>query len=727
MRNRILSFIIVFLSLSCWVNAQRSFGGFPLVENPSASLRSASNEEWVEMPAFDLSMVRKDSSQLKIGGLQFAHAFKTNITPQNNGTISYTKDGQRVWRVKIRSKEALSINLIFNKFYLNGDSKLFIYDPNLSTILGAYTHANNRADSILATTPIDGDEVIVEYIEETGSDGVVSIGQVNHGFRNFRSLPAFGVSASCNTDVSCSDVPEYSRRCVALMMINGTNLCSGSLINNSLNDGTPYFLTAAHCFTNASDTLSSGYLASTCVYYFNYETPHCLPNVQGTLEMSLSGSSIQAMNSSNDMVLVKLDEMPPLEYNPYFAGWNISSTIDEKVHVVHHPAGDVKKYNRSLATPIPHTFVITETKLNANAHWLVNNWEQGVTEGGSSGSPLFDSKSRIIGALTGGYEPSGCNEKNRDAFYRLNNTWKGRNETRSLYNWLDPAFSNKIAINGLEPYQIPCVRLSNYQNGDALYESEDHSETDFIAGNNQFNIYEYAERFETEGGSLLGCYFIPEKAIYHSKDSIWMKIYSGDQFPEKLLHKQRVRISSTHYNEDSFVDKEIIQLSSRDNYLHFSAPIPVDSSFFVAIEIPQNANKSFGIYTATKSSGKNTAFFKEGEQWKPFSENPVQAQNASLMLNPLMQPLKNTSTQNIPSNAYSLAQVYPNPTSGEVHFTCVEQPTHIELYSTRGERSHLFTPSGNSTTIDLSNLPQGIYIALLVFESHTERVKIIKE
>ena len=127
MKKRIFTFLFIISSFCCWTNAQRSYGGFPLAESSASSLRSLTNDEWVEMPPFDISMVQKDSSQIKIGGLQFAHAFKTQLTPQNCGERKILSNGSKLWRVKIRSTDALSINLIFNKFQLKGNSKLFLY------------------------------------------------------------------------------------------------------------------------------------------------------------------------------------------------------------------------------------------------------------------------------------------------------------------------------------------------------------------------------------------------------------------------------------------------------------------------------------------------------------------------------------------------------------------------------------------------------------------------
>jgi lysyl endopeptidase len=57
--------------------------------------------------------------------------------------------------------------------------------------------------------------------------------------------------------------------------------------------------------------------------------------------------------------------------------------------------------------------------------WIVN-WNSGITEGGSSGSPLFDQNHRVVGQLGGG--PSSCTATaacRQDAYGRFDNSWTG--------------------------------------------------------------------------------------------------------------------------------------------------------------------------------------------------------------------------------------------------------------------------------------------------------------
>jgi hypothetical protein len=50
-----------------------------------------------------------------------------------------------------------------------------------------------------------------------------------------------------------------------MLVTGGNGFCTGSLINNTNNDGTPLFLSANHCYSNPS----------TLVFWFNWQSETC--------------------------------------------------------------------------------------------------------------------------------------------------------------------------------------------------------------------------------------------------------------------------------------------------------------------------------------------------------------------------------------------------------------------------------------------------------------------
>jgi hypothetical protein len=79
----------------------------------------------------------------------------------------------------------------------------------------------------------------------------------------------------------------------------GGGLCSASVVNNTLNDRTPYVLFADHCVSGST----SGY-----VFHFNYQSDTC-SGTSGQLNQSVSGSTLLAssdINTGPDFALLEM-------------------------------------------------------------------------------------------------------------------------------------------------------------------------------------------------------------------------------------------------------------------------------------------------------------------------------------------------------------------------------------------------------------------------------------
>jgi hypothetical protein len=147
----------------------------------------------------------------------------------------------------------------------------------------------------------------------------------------------------------------------------------------------------------------------------------------------------------------------PLDYNPYFSGWDNSGNIPTASVSIHHPSGDIKKISFDDAAPsISQGMGSSE----ANSTWTVE-WDRNTTtEGGSSGSPLFDQNHRIIGQLWGG--GASCQNLTAPDYYgRVSNSWEpaGSNSTNQLKFWLDPSNSGAAFIDGFDPNNTTVVAL----------------------------------------------------------------------------------------------------------------------------------------------------------------------------------------------------------------------------------------------------------------------------
>ena len=210
------------------------------------------------------------------------------------------------------------------------------------------------------------------------------------------------------------------------------------MINNVLEDETPYFLTADHATTSCDPNL--------LVFWFNWEASGCSnPLVQPTYQ-SISGATILAASAPTDMSLLELSATPPNSYSVYYSGWDISDSIPSFTTTIHHPSGDIKKISVDNDSPV-HDY------LSGVISWKINSWDVGVTEPGSSGAALFDENKRIIGQLYGG--TAACNGASingqSDYFGRLAHSWYGNAPSQRLKDWLDPTNTGTTTIGGLDP------------------------------------------------------------------------------------------------------------------------------------------------------------------------------------------------------------------------------------------------------------------------------------
>ncbi len=444
MRISGLLFCIVLLAVNP-VKAQISGGGTPV----SFNKLSLSAVESVVTGTVDVeAYLAEDKIEQEQGmPFRFGAPFDVNYSLYNSGTWDELDDGSRIWRLEIKSPGAFSINLIYDYFYMPPGGKMFVYSADRQMVLGAFTERNNKDHGQFSTAPVKGDDCIVEYYEpaEVRGRGVIAIGRIVHAYRDIfdyggtKEADGFGSSGSCNNNVNCPVGAPWQddKRAVAMVLLaGGTRWCSGSLVNNARQDGTPYFLTANHCLGSES----------TWIIMFRYESPTC-SNIDGPTNYTISGTTKLANYSTSDFGLLQLSSTPPESYEPYYAGWSNVDTPSQSSTGIHHPSGDIKKISFDY-DPVTSTDYLTSS---GTSHWRIGVWDDGTTEGGSSGSPLFDQNHRVVGQLHGGY--ASCTSLTSDWYGKFAMSWNGGGTSSSrLRDWLDPDNTGVQTLDGYDPY-----------------------------------------------------------------------------------------------------------------------------------------------------------------------------------------------------------------------------------------------------------------------------------
>ena len=392
------------------------------------------------------TLLAEDAEEEKLGvPMRFGYPFDVNYNLMNSGSWETLDDGGRLWRLKIECPGAYSINLVYERFRLPEGARLYLYSEDQSMVIGAFSSQNNKPYDRFSTAPVKGEVCILEYYVPAGLShpGEIEISRIVHGYRDIffsdrsKDADGFNGSGSCNNNVHCPEGDPWQNEIRSVAMIingGGYRWCSGAMVNNVRQDLTPYFLTADHCLGSEPDW----------VIMFNYESPNC-DNINGPTWMTISGTTLRAANDFSDFALVELSEAPPDSYNVYYAGWTNVDVASSQSVAIHHPSGDIKKISFDY-DPVTSTSYLSAAA-GDNSHWRIGQWEDGTTEGGSSGSPLFDPDHRIVGQLHGGY--ASCTSITSDWYGKFSKSWNhGASAASRLSDWLDPDNTGADVLDG---------------------------------------------------------------------------------------------------------------------------------------------------------------------------------------------------------------------------------------------------------------------------------------
>ena len=254
-------------------------------------------------------------------------------------------------------------------------------------------------------------------------------------------------AGSCNVDATCTLPPAANA--VAQMDFIDAGVwysCTGTLLADSIASLTPYFLTAYHC-------ISSQTIASTLETFWFWRSSACNsttinPGWRGRYSGATylygksvvsPGTSASYTPSGTDTSFLRLLDTPPA--GVMFAGWDanpqVISTTTNYVGL-HHPKGDPLMRSDGKITEYGITLADGEygsTTVNTLPKYRIQ-WSSGVTESGSSGSPLFldgtSTNPKVVGQLYGGL--SSCSAPTAtDSYGRFDQAFAA-----SLSAWLSP-------------------------------------------------------------------------------------------------------------------------------------------------------------------------------------------------------------------------------------------------------------------------------------------------
>lgn len=470
-RNKLFLSLCVLFSALSWVSvsAQISEGGTPPSFNFENTLKFTQQPYVVNFTGDIQKLKLEDEILVQNGGPQrTGMPISVDININKTGKWTTLSDGQEIWQQTLKSPGATALFIVYDDLYIPEGGKLYLYTIDKKQVIGAFTHKNTPNGGVFVTEPLFQDEVVFEYVKSKVSDEAprLSVSRVAYMYNVVNPYEINEADLSCMIDVNCPEGDNWQKQKRGVLQLTYLNksgqsyICSGSLVNNLRQDGTPYVLSADHCFSDLEthEVLTN---FSTMVVKFNYEFRECGGKVRAR-SYTLAGAEplvqIPIKDNSDGFLFKMNEESIPSNFNAYYNGWVITETLPLSGVVIHHPEGYEKKistYNRS-AVNIGATMMSDGIKTGENSHigirYTKTESGHGVIAPGSSGSPIFNQDGLIIGTLTGGTatcaKPTG-----RDIYGKLWFHWNqyGTDPAGHMKTYLDPDNTGATALLGYDP------------------------------------------------------------------------------------------------------------------------------------------------------------------------------------------------------------------------------------------------------------------------------------
>ncbi|NQX86398.1 MAG: T9SS type A sorting domain-containing protein, partial [Flavobacteriaceae bacterium] len=470
---------------------------------------------------------------------------------------------------------------------------------------------------------------------------------------------------------------------------------------------------------------------------------------------TVSGAVLRASRTESDFALVEITDTSFFAANPdvIWAGWDRTDTPPSYTVGIHHPAGDIQKVCRDDNSPNPID--------DGEEYWQITNagngWELGVTEGGSSGSPLFDPNGRIIGQLWRGQAAcSGTNDNDLyDDYGRFGISWDtGTTASSRLKDWLDPINTGVTELDQYPPLTVYAFDAgitinntsANHCGGVADIELQlsNNGSTTLTSATITYNIdSESAQTINWTGSLLQG-----ESEIVASEN------YTG---LSDGSHTFNASVSNPNGNADE-------NTFNNDKSRNFEVPLTIDS---ISIELELTTD-DYGDETGWELRDTSGAVLSSNSS--TYANNTTTTETIDLPVNDACYTfvltdsygdgiccdygngsytLRDSSGNEITSGGsfysedasifYALSNlnitdedlsstlIYPNPSSGVFTVKTVQPDLNFEVYNILGQNILKGSFTNTTNHINLNTQAPGMYILKVYDGDAILNVKLVKQ
>lgn len=220
---------------------------------------------------------------------------------------------------------------------------------------------------------------------------------------------------------------------------------TGALINSSVGDRTPLFLTARHHFLFGGDGVRLGFYPSfEAIWDYTEAATEGASQTEVLARLPKSrGATLLACDSATDSALLLLEEVPP---GRTFLGWCASPVEQGEFQRLSHPYGCPQTCAHHMGLEpfvcaADSTVLSSPDRTGLPSHRFYQTRFEGSLGPGSSGAPLLTSDLRVVGQLWGVFERGGVAYALDGAFVYA---------YRQVRQWLDPLGKGKASATSAD-------------------------------------------------------------------------------------------------------------------------------------------------------------------------------------------------------------------------------------------------------------------------------------
>lgn len=315
-------------------------------------------------------------------------------------------EGNRNWfTAEAGSAGALALRLRVDVSGFGPDDALYCMDIDAGRTHGPYTVRDASEAGLWLPTTV-GDRVVLALSSPGAVPPPLHVEAVSHFFAFYSEKAADGepcpIPADCETGSAAFHV-STSAGLIIVPQGLGQVQCTGTLLNRAgAPTLDPLFITARHCFDSGSVR------ARDVDVFWDYRTGGCDPALPRPALADLprsAGRELLAHSARLDGQFLRLDGAPVGAFGRAWAGWDTAEPgLGAAVQGFHCPAGTPLKTCRGVVLEVNREECLTVLCTTKYERQTRVRWNEGITEGGSSGSGLFmaDGAFRLTGMLSNG-------------------------------------------------------------------------------------------------------------------------------------------------------------------------------------------------------------------------------------------------------------------------------------------------------------------------------------